>query len=465
MSFTFIIDIGKTNIKAQVLDGAGASCWSMKRANTVVSADPYPHFDTADIWQWLCETLRTAARSYEVTAINVSTHGACAVLLDEAGDLVLPVMDYESNLPEQVADEYALVRPGFADSLSPDLPAGLNLGRQLWWQRTRFPEAFARTATLLCYAQYWVWKLTGAKLSERTSLACHTDLWLPLQDDFSPLVDTLGLRQACPPLMPTYGVAGTITDAVVEQTRLSEKCRVYAGVHDSNASFARYLACAGALADNFTVVSTGTWFVTMARHADCRVLEETRDTLANVDVTGSPVACARFMGGREYAALCARLGAASEGAPTVEDLQAVVNSGAMALPAFAAAGPFNGCQGEQVGPAIPAALGSALATLYLALMVDYELDLLDVQGDVIFGSLSHRNPNLCGLLAALRPAQRIFLSGNEASTVLGAWCLTRWQSSPPAQMSQFDVANPLRLIGIEEYRAAWRTAVTQRQAC
>ncbi|TXS90271.1 hypothetical protein FV139_18615 [Parahaliea maris] len=456
MSFTFILDIGKTNIKGLVLDAGGVTCWSRSRDNTVLAAGLYPHFDVESIWEWLLETLAEAAVDHTIASINVSTHGACAVLLDEHGTLALPVMDYESTLPEACSASYNAARPAFTDSLSPSLPAGLNLGRQLWWQREHFPGEFARVTTLLCYPQYWVWRLCGRAVSECTSLGCHTDLWLPREGRYSALVDALDLRDSLPPLTRAYEPAGVISPEVATATGVVPTCRVFAGVHDSNASFARYLAASASLGEAFTVVSTGTWFVSMAREGDYEALTEERDTLANVDVFGQPLACARFMGGREFEAICTRVDAGHETEVSIEALGAIIESAVYALPAFAAAGPFNGRVGQF---SASVSNGAALATLYLALMVDYELDLLGARGAVIFGSLGQRNPWLCALVAALRPQQRVLISGDSASTARGAWCLTRWGEPLPPDMTQFTAVEPIGLAGLGGYRDQWRAQV------
>ena len=60
------------------------------------------------------------------------------------GDLALPVLDYEHDGPEQLAADYDAARPPFAETGTPRLPIGLNLGAQLFWQARAFPEAFAR---------------------------------------------------------------------------------------------------------------------------------------------------------------------------------------------------------------------------------------------------------------------------------------------------------------------------------
>ena len=75
----------------------------------------------------------------------MTTHGATCALLDAHGDLALPVLDYEHDGPDTLAAEYDAVRPPFAETGSPRLPAGLNLGAQIFWQQRRFPDAFARS--------------------------------------------------------------------------------------------------------------------------------------------------------------------------------------------------------------------------------------------------------------------------------------------------------------------------------
>ena len=52
---------------------------------------------------------------YRVVSINVTTHGACAVLAggSEVGETVLPVLDYEFDGVEACNARYAGLRPPF----------------------------------------------------------------------------------------------------------------------------------------------------------------------------------------------------------------------------------------------------------------------------------------------------------------------------------------------------------------
>src|SRR5690606_9690241 len=137
-------------------------------------------------------------RDHPLDALSVTTHGATAALLDEDGDLALPVLDYEYTGPDVLRRDYDKVRPEFAETYTPRLPAGLNLGAQLYWQERSFPAEFARTRWILPYPQYWTHRLTGVPASEITSLGCHTDLWNFETDLYSSLVVKQGWLEKMP---------------------------------------------------------------------------------------------------------------------------------------------------------------------------------------------------------------------------------------------------------------------------
>jgi sugar (pentulose or hexulose) kinase len=231
---------------------------------------------------------------------------------------------------------------------------------------------------------------------------------------------------------------------------------VLAGIHDSNASFLVHRAYRD---DGFSVVSTGTWIVCMARGARLDTLREDHDTLANVDAFGDPMPCARFMGGREYAAL-----AGSEGldaAPSREDAVRLVEAGCMAIPAFATqGGPFHGMEGRVVGPSPPTGVErSALAAVYCALVTDHCLGLLDARGDVIVEGRFASNRAYCAVLAGLRPGQDVWASADQTGTVGGAALLAGLPDRVRAGSASLDRVPSLATPGLAAYRDRWRNAL------
>lgn len=462
MKYCAVIDIGKTNVKVHVVDESLQSRLSRSRSNKVIQQGIYPHFDTHALWRWIRNTLAEIAEHYRIDAISITTHGATAALVHpDAGEagLVLPVMDYEFEGVESESD-YLKLRPSFRETFSPALPAGLNLGRQLFWQSKYCERAFRSAVYILPYPQYWAWRLTGVAVSEVTSWGCHTDLWSPLAKNYSALVDRLDIRGKLAPLVSADTMIGYVSESIAEQTGLPRDCQVFAGVHDSNASYLRYLSLkdkAEPSGSDFTVISTGTWVVCFSSATPLNQLDESLDMLANVDINGNAVACARFMGGREFDLICQRTGSKPEDGFSEADLQQVIDESVVALPDFSdGSGPFGSRRPEIRGRAEN---GAALASLYCALMLDYELDILGSSGRLIIEGAWLRNDKLCRLLAQLRPRQSVMLSSDETGTVSGSAQLAFGQGNKNIDSGRALVSKPLgplNLNGLDEYRRQWR---------
>ncbi|MEH6607274.1 MAG: FGGY family carbohydrate kinase [Pseudomonadales bacterium] len=459
--YYLVADIGKTHIKLHLLNQQLESVQSQQMANTPIQSGLYPHADVERHWQWLLAGIKSMAAEFDIGAISVTTHGATAALINRHADdeegLVLPILDYEFLGVEACNADYEQVRPAFDETCSPALPGGLNIGRQLFWQQQMFPNEFAKASDILMYPQYWAWRMTGECVSEVTSLGCHSDLWSPSTGGFSALPAAMGWSSLFPPVEPAWTHLGNAQPSFRAATGLSESCRVYVGVHDSNASFLRYRRLKGD--KPFTVASTGTWTIVMAAGVPLGSLDASRDMLANVDVTGQPVACARFMGGREFESVCELSGAAVDEPFGDAELQQLLDKAVMVAPEFSGgSGPFGGRKGELVG-SVPAGAGSALATLYCALVMDYQFDMLDSQGDLYIEGAFLKNPQLCAVLAQLRPDTSVWVSKDTTGTVQGCARLMCWDAFD----GQVDVS-PVRataLNGLSSYRALWRQLVAE----
>ncbi len=453
---TVVLDIGKTNAKLTLIDADGHTLAEARTPHTVRNLAPYPHHDTERLWAWMLGQLRELSQRAHIRAIVPVTHGATAALVDDAG-LVLPVLDYE-HVPGDAADasRYAGLRPVFADSGSPALPAGLNLGRQLDWLAARFPAEFARAKHVLMYPQYWAWRLCGVAASEVTSLGCHTDLWQTSGGRFSSLVARLGWEPLFPPRRDAWARLGTLRPELAADTGLPADCEVVCGIHDSNASLLRHLLTLQQ-SGPCTVLSTGTWVIAAALGSASKPLVESQDMLANCNVFGDAVPCIRFMGGREFGAL-----AGERPAPfTAADVERLIGQQTMALPCFAeTGGPFAGQVGRVAGPQPQNdAERAALATLYVVLMTDHCLQALGASGRVVVEGAFTVNPWFGPLLAGLAPGRDVAVSDDGSATTCGAWLLQAWgrQAAPaPAPVAAWQPA------GWRAYRDAWRALAGSR---
>jgi L-fuculokinase len=448
-----VFDVGKTNSKIALVDPAlGQEIWSARRANTVVAGAATRELDLAAIEAWLLEALRGAPQRERVTAIVPIAHGAAAVLVDHAGD-VLAAPDYEDACFDAVAEEYAALRDPFALTFSPNLPQGLNLGRQLFYLQRRHGELFQRVAQILLYPQYWSWRLCGVMSSEVTSLGTHTDLWRPHEQTYSTLARKQGWARLMPSMHRATDQLGQLRPAIAAATGLPESCAVVCGIHDSNASYLRFLM--DREREAFTVVSSGTWTIVMANRGDLRRLREERDMLANVNVFGAPVATARYMGGREYEAI-------SQGAaePTIDALIEVLTRGCMALPSFASAGPYSGRPGQIEGAdGLDASQRAALATLYSALMTAQLIESLGTAGEIFVDGPLARNPLFASLLAACVPVGTVRTYPEGGGTRVAA----HLAGVATLQAGALRNVTPLRIPGLLEYQAKWRHRLEERK--
>jgi sugar (pentulose or hexulose) kinase len=383
-----VVDIGKTRSKLSLWAPGGARLAAFDRANPPAGAQ----LDIPGIGAWLRGALAEAARLAEITAIVPVGHGAAGVLM--AGDAPLAALDYEAEPPREIAAAYEALRDPFAATLSPRLPGGLNLGAQLYWLEHLHPDVWPKTGWMLPWAQYWAWFLSGERASEVTSLGCHTDLWRPYARRYSDLAIGRGWAERMAPLRR----AGEVLGVARSGFGLPPTCQVYCGLHDSNAALHAARGMPELAGAPFAVVSTGTWFVSLASGgAGPDAYDPAEDMLANVDVDGRPTPTARFMGGRDYEAwMGATLGAAPDATRLAE---------AAALDSWRDA---------------PPVLRATRAALELARRTDHALGLIAAEGPILIEGRFADDASFAAALAALRPSQRVLRSPLADGVAVGA---------------------------------------------
>jgi L-fuculokinase len=443
-----LFDVGKTNAKLSLLDAVdGTEVWQERRANQTDRGVYGAELDVAAIEQWLLDALGRAPYKDCITYIVPVAHGAAAVFVDPEGR-VLSAPDYEDVCCEAISAEYDELRDTFDQTFSPNLPLGLNLGRQLFYLQRYHPLLFWRAAKILLYPQYWAWRLTGTASTEVTSLGCHTDLWRPEEAQFSNLAQRQGWTSLFPARRNASDVLGTIKPDVVNQCGLPPSCKVTCGIHDSNASFLKFLI--GREHSAFTVVSSGTWTVVMANGGALSRLVERKDMLANVNAFGQPVPTARYMGGREYEAIAPGLDS-----PTIEGLNSVLRQRSMALPSFAAAGPFRGREGLLVrAENLNGMERASLATLYAASMTSILIESLEAKGEILIDGPLAGNP-LFGSLLATFTGSVVELQAGEVGGARAALFL----AGQPVGRIPVHRADVIHLPEALAYHTLWREQV------
>jgi len=459
--FAIVVDVGKTLAKVSLWSEDGRMLDRQVRPNRAREREGIARLDILGIAAWLPEALAKYAAE-PIKAIVPVAHGAGIVAMKD-GDLAFLPLDYEAAPPPDIRDAYRSQRDSFAATGSPLLPGGLNLGAQLHWLEQREPGCLDG-CTLLPWAQYWAWFLSGVAVSEVTSLGCHSDLWDPRIGSFSTLAERMGWAQRLAPLARADEAIGTLCPELAEATGLSAATRVYAGLHDSNAAL---LAARGfpRLADrDATVLATGTWFIAM-RHTSARAtvadLSEARDCLVNVDPFGQPVPSARFMGGREIESLIEldtrQVDIKPDQPQLLHAVPSLLESSAMVLPTLApGCGPFPWRHGGWINRPADWHSRRAGACLYAALMTDASLDLIGSRDALVVEGRFAEAQVFVRALAALRPETAVYVANEHNDVALGALRLLDPELAPAGRLHEV-----VPLDGdLGGYRACWMSRLS-----
>ncbi|MEP5759381.1 MAG: FGGY-family carbohydrate kinase [Litoreibacter sp.] len=453
-----VIDIGKTNAKLACIDTSNLTEIAVVTTpNIVLEGPPYPHFDVETIWTFLLGALATFHTEHHIDAISITTHGAACALIAGDGTLASPILDYEHTGPDDAAGDYDNLRPAFAETGSPRLPMGLNLGAQIHWQFLGDPTLRNRTRSIVTYPQYWGHRLTGVLASDVTSLGCHTDLWNPFEARFSTLVDRLKITDKMAPPCKSSVVLGHISKNIATRTGLLPETPVFCGIHDSNASLLPHVMHRR---PPFSVVSTGTWVIAMAIGGMSTTLDPLRDTVVNVNALGEAVPSARFMGGREYELL-------QGSAPinrTEETLVSVAGHGPMLMPSVVPeSGPFQGQKFAWVGkePKQGTSERAAAVSFYLAMVTAQCLSLIAHKGPIIVEGPFASNVDYCGMLCAATRSM-VVTTDSTTGTSQGAamLALDLVAETSTNTMREF---TPDDYPTYAKYAQLWRTALCDTQ--
>jgi len=450
--WAIVVDTGKTMSKVSLWSRNGNLLDRRTRPNAAVDG----MLNTASIADWIIETLKSFG-GHQIEYIVPVSHGA-AVAGIRGGALAFPSPDYEAELPAAMLAAYRQQRDLFVLTGSPALPAGLNLGAQLHLLEKQSGNFFA-DVTLMPYAQYWAWLLSGVATSEVTSLGCHSDLWNPATVDFSPMAKRRGWAGQFAPLVKAGDVVGTLQPDLVAYTGLPATTQVLAGLHDSNAALMAARGFAEIADHEATVLSTGTWFIAMRlanEPVDFASLPEARDCLVNVDAYGQPVPSARFMGGREIETLIEidtrRVDIKPDQPHLLAAVQDVIESGAMVLPTLAqGTGPFPHAEGRWVQRPDDSYARRAGACLYAALMTDISLDLIGSEDRLLVEGRFAEAEVFVRALASLRLGTTVYTANAHSDVSFGALRLIDPTLRPDGTLTR---VAPLP-EDLTAYKAAW----------
>ncbi|MEM7727760.1 MAG: hypothetical protein AAF311_00635 [Pseudomonadota bacterium] len=428
-----VLDFGKTHTRIVLFSDHGRTLARLQCETPHGYVRGVRTEDTETLERWLCAELA----ELEAETIVPLAHGAAWAAIDPDSPASAPVLDYLEAPPPDLSEEYDAVRPGFAETGSPGLGAGLNMGRQLFWMEQS--GLLDTGPVLLPLAQYWAWRMGGHPRSDVSSLGCHTDLWSPHGSDWSSLARAQGWADRFAPLADAGAVVGQTDWTAAGKAR--DRADILCGLHDSNAAMLALRHCAP---DADLLLSTGTWHVLSAPGSTV-LPDADADGVINVTPDGEPLPSYRFMGGE----VRKRIGA-DETPSTLEDVRRLVASRRMIdFPVLSGSGPFGRFAARQLEYGPDAA---ALSDLHTAMVWNHMISKLAPQARTLVVEGPASGGLAPSILSALHPGLDVLIAPPGLDAAYGGFLLAR----PGTDVARPTSALPVRIEGLDDYAAAWR---------
>jgi L-fuculokinase len=250
-----IYDIGKTNKKAFLIDQSYAIVWEKSVFFDETSdEDGDPCEDLPRLTFWLKSVFSEVSglNEFTVKAINFSSYGASLVFLDGNGKVISPLYNYLKSYPEALITAFYEQYGGEAEfsrtTASPVL-GSLNSGMLIYRMKHDKKAVFPYVKRILHLPNYLSFLFSGKKVTDLTSVGCHTNLWDYTQSKYHAWLEKEDVLRY---LAPVH----VASDPFVLENGIA----VGTGLHDSSSALIPYLK---AFEEPFLLLSTGTWSISI----------------------------------------------------------------------------------------------------------------------------------------------------------------------------------------------------------
>ena len=432
-----VLDIGKTNVKLIFLKNKKiVKEYKTKQQNSYFK-NSIKTLEANKIVNWLIKKLKKESDKHILNNFVCTTHGCSLAFIDFDDKEIIACTDYEFPF-DKYKEEFLKIEPKFSSSFTPLLEGGLNTGMQIFYFSKKFPKILNKTKFILSYPQYVAWKLSNVFASEITYIGCHSYLWDFDKNKYSQLVKKLNVEKKFPPMKNAWDVIGKFKNTNMNINILN-------GIHDSNASYLYFL---NSNLKNFTLVSTGTWYITLNQKTNIKKLKPSYDMLCGINAFGKSVPTMRFMGGREYEILIKKLKISSN---KFKISKSVLQQNLL-LPSYAPGGPFKIIE-HNFKKLIKLNNNEkySLVCVYISFVLNFILDQMHSKNSLILDGPVTQNQHIMKIIASLRKNQNIFKNNKQVGTGLGASILFNIKINNKLSLSKVKSAKKYNLINIYKY--------------
>jgi sugar (pentulose or hexulose) kinase len=301
-----VLDIGKTNKKILLFDKQYRVVYEhTERMEESADEDGFPCEDldalTSSIKNMVSALIER--QQFQIEALNFTTYGASFVYIDKNAEPLTPLYNYLKPYPSELQNQLYAEHGGedvFVRETSSPALGSLNSGLQVLRLQAEQPDLFNKVAYALHLPQYISGLFTGLRVTDITSVGCHTHLWDFTRGAYHRWVASTGISRVLAPMQAS--------DHAVQVNICGQEIWTGIGLHDSSSALIPYLV---SFKEPFILISTGTWSISLNPFDQVTLtdVELEQDCLCYLQYTGKPVKAARYFLGPAHEAGANRIAA------------------------------------------------------------------------------------------------------------------------------------------------------------
>ena len=241
------IDAGTSVVKVALFDTRGRELAVARRRTALVSPQPaWSETDMEAAWQAVAACIRAVLEESggdpaRVAAVGLTGTMVGAWLVDSDGRPVRPAILWNDGRTQPLIERMEQEHPGFMQAIFRTSGSVMQQGCTLpllRWLAENEPDALERAAAVLCCKDWIAFRLTGAiGLDPSEAGVLPGDARARTYSDA--MLALFGLaahRRLFPPVRPSEGIAGTVTEEAAAATGLRAGTPVGVGAGDVSAS-------------------------------------------------------------------------------------------------------------------------------------------------------------------------------------------------------------------------------------
>ena len=277
MSYILCLDCGATNVRAILVDNKGnlvAKSSQPNSTDTGAENAQYHVWNADRILSQLAECTRKILPEVDATQIKgvtITTFGVDGALVNEAGELLYPVISWKCPRTAEVMKNISQYLPqSKLNEISGVGEFAFNTIYKLIWLKENRPELLEQAHAWLFISNILAYRLTGVMATDRTMAGTSQMTDLATGDWSDEILGTLGISKSLfPPMVNAGEVIGNLTAAACELLGLPCSVPVVSTGHDT-----QFALFGSGVKENQPFLSSGTWEILMLRTAKAKLESE-----------------------------------------------------------------------------------------------------------------------------------------------------------------------------------------------